>query len=535
MNGHREDQRDLEQHFGYIQKLERPLGAVTTFAVSYGWVAILVGINALFFFGIGVAGPAYVWVYVVVGAIQLLTGLCLAEMAGHVPVAGSMYQWSKFVSKSSFVPWMAGWILVAAMIVTVTVVGPTLQTTLTTVAGGFQFVGGSEDIGTSLTKDGAINAIILGTAAIVLISILNIFGVKWTGRITTAAVALELIAVVVILVGFLFNIERGPGVLFETHGTGASHSWGWFGAFLVAVVSGAYVFFGFESAATLSEETKNPRFTSPRAILRALLVSIVIGIALSFLAMMAVPDINSEELATTGFPYVITSVFSEGIGNVLLIVIAIAVTGAVLAIQATGVRIVFAMARDGRLPFSKEFGHVSRRWHTPVFTTVFVGAAAAALLFLNWGNARIFSTIGAVAILLFYICYLMVIIPMLLARLRGEWPHSTGQPGFSLGRWGLPVNVLAVLGALAVAIDVAWPRAEVYGEDHWYLQYGAFTFTGLIVGVGLIYWFLVQRHRGDEVLSEHAAQPANAQPADPGRRVAPERSEASAEGPVLEP
>jgi urea carboxylase system permease len=503
MNDQPRDSRDLA-HFGYVQRLDRTLGALTTFALAYGWVAILVGVNALFFFGFGVAGPAYVWVYVVVGFIQLMTGLCLAEMAGHLPVAGSMYQWAKYVSRSRFVPWIAGWILVAAMIVTMTVLGPTLQQTLTSITSAFQFVGGSEDIGTAATHNGAINAIILGGIATALVTLINIIGVRWTGRLTTAAVVLELVTVIIVIVGFIFNINRGPGVIFETHGTGAEHAWGYFGAFLVAIVSGAYVFFGFESAASLAEETKDPRRTAPRAIIRALLASIVIGIFLAVLAEMAVPDINSEELATVGFPYVITSTLGSTFGNVILAVIAIAVAGAVLAIQATGVRIIFAMARDGRLPFSARLAHVSDRWKTPVFATVFTSVGAMALLLLNYGNPRIFSTIGAVAIFLFYICYLLVIGPMLAARLRGEWPPSSDDPGFSLGKWGLPVNLIAFVGALAVAVDVAWPRVEVYGEDHWYLQYGAFTFTALVVGVGIFYWVFVQRHRGDEVVKEHA-------------------------------
>ncbi len=511
MNERASDSKDLA-HFGYRQRLDRTLGAVTTFALAYGWVAILVGVNALFFFGFGAAGPAFVWVYVVVGVIQFLTALCLAEMAGHLPVAGSMYQWSKYVTRSEFVPWIAGWILAAAMIVTVTVLGPTLQQTLTTISSSFQLVGGSADIGTAATHDGAINAIILGGIVTALVTLTNIVGVKWTGRFTSAAVVLELTTVAVVVIGFILNITRGPDVIFETHGTGAGHDWGYFGAFLVAIISGAYVFFGFESAATLAEETKEPRKTAPRAILRALAASIVIGIALALLALMAVPNIDAEELSTIGFPYVITSTLSSTLGDIILAVIAVAVTAAVLAIQATGVRVIFAMARDGRLPFSEQLAHVSERWKTPVFTTVFVAVGAMALLLLNYGNPRIFSTIGAVAILLFYICYLLVIGPMLLARFRGEWPplQETGRAGFSLGRWGLPVNIAAFLGVLAVAINVAWPRVEVYGEDHWYLQYGAFTFTGLILLIGIPYYLLVQRHRSDEVVAEHAVDPAEA-------------------------
>lgn len=509
MNERTSDSRDLA-HFGYRQRLDRTLGAVTTFALAYGWVAILVGVNALFFFGFGAAGPAYIWVYVVVGFIQLMTGLCLAEMAGHLPVAGSMYQWSKHVARSEFVPWIAGWILVAAMIVTVTVLGPTLQQSLTSISSAFQFVGGSEDIGTAATHDGAINAIILGGIATAIVTLINIVGVRWTGRLTSAAVVLELVTVTVVVIGFIFNITRGPGVIFESHGAGAEHAWGFFGAFLVAIVSGAYVFFGFESAATLAEETREPRKTAPRAILRALLASIGIGVALAVLAEMAVPNINAEELSTIGFPYVITETLGSTLGDVILAVIAIAVTGAVLAIQATGVRVIFAMARDGRMPFSHHLAHVSDRWKTPIFTTVLVAVGAMALLLLNYGNPRIFSTIGAVAILLFYICYLLVIGPMLAARFRGEWPPQSEDHGFSLGRWGLPVNIIAFFGALAVAVDVAWPRVEVYGEDHWYLQYGAFTFTGVILLIGIPYYFLVQRHRQDEVVAEHAVDPGEA-------------------------
>jgi urea carboxylase system permease len=498
------DTRDLAQ-FGYRQRLDRTLGAVTTFALAYGWVAILVGVNALFFFGFGAAGPAFVWVYVVVGFIQLMTGLCLAEMAGHLPVAGSMYQWSKHVAQSRFVPWIAGWILIAAMIVTVTVLGPTLQQTLTTVSSSFQLVGGAHDIGTSTTHNGAINAILLGGIATALVTLINVVGVKWTARITSAAVVLELTAVCVVVIGFLFNITRGPGVIFETHGTGAGHAWGYFGAFLIAFVSGAYVFFGFESAATLAEETREPRKTAPRAILRALGVSIAIAIVLAVLAEMAVPDINSPELSTVGFPFVITSTLGSTLGKIILVVIAIAVTSAVLAIQATAVRVIFAMARDDRLPLSRQLAHVSDRWKTPALTTVAVAVAAIALLFVNYGNPTIFSTIGAVAILLFYICYLLVVGPMLLARMRGDWPPpSSSTPGFSLGRWGVPVNIAALVGALVVAVDVAWPRVAVYGNAHWYLQYGAFTFTGLILLVGIPYYLLVQRHRAAEVVLEHS-------------------------------
>jgi hypothetical protein len=114
-----------------------------------------------------------------------------------------------------------------------------------------------------------------------------------------------------------------------------------------------------------------------------------------------------------------------------------------------------------------------------------------------------------------YLAYLLVTVPMLAARLRGRWPlPAEAAPGgrryFTLGRWGLPVNVLAVLWGGGMALNLAWPRREVYNATephHWYLQWGAFVFIGAIALAGLTYYLLRQRHRSG-VLAEHAWQPA---------------------------
>ena len=100
---------------------------------------------------------------------------------------------------------------------------------------------------------------------------------------------------------------------------------------------------------------------------------------------------------------------------------------------------------------------------------------------------------------------------MLVSRLRGRWPlpdDGAGRRHFSLGRWGLPVNVLAVLWGAGMAINLGWPRREVYNAAepyHWYLQWGAAVFIGAIALTGLLYYRLRQRHRTG-VLPEHAAE-----------------------------
>jgi amino acid transporter len=115
---------------------------------------------------------------------------------------------------------------------------------------------------------------------------------------------------------------------------------------------------------------------------------------------------------------------------------------------------------------------------------VVTGALTILLLVVNIGNQRVFYILTSVAIILFYIPYLMVTVPMLLRRLRGRWPTLDHGPHFSLGRWGTAVNAFAVLYGIGMTINLAWPRAAVYGSDHWYFQWGAVVFVVVIAVVG---------------------------------------------------
>jgi amino acid transporter len=83
-------------------------------------------------------------------------------------------------------------------------------------------------------------------------------------------------------------------------------------------------------------------------------------------------------------------------------------------------------------------------------------------------NEAVFLALTSVCIMLLYVAYLMVTIPLLVRRLRRGWARGDGL--FSLGRLGLVVNVAAVVWGIAMALNLAWPRAEVFGSE-WYLRF----------------------------------------------------------------
>ncbi|MGH3382534.1 MAG: amino acid permease, partial [Actinoallomurus sp.] len=223
---------------------------------------------------------------------------------------------------------------------------------------------------------------------------------------------------------------------------------------------------------------------APRAIIRAITAAFIVGGLLMLVGMMAVGNINAKELSVSGMPYLLKSTLGTTLGDAFLICSAIAITVCCLAVQTAAIRMIFSMARDGRLPFGDAFARVSERSKTPVLPALITGFLTVVVLLINIGNQRAFFVLTSTAIILFYIPYLLVTAPMLLKRLRGHWPGPDHGPYFRMGRFGLVVNVFAVVYGLAMTVNLFWPRGAVYGTDHWYYQWGALLTSVLIAAVG---------------------------------------------------
>ncbi|NUK77875.1 amino acid permease [Streptomyces lunaelactis] len=499
---------DALGELGYKPELRRTLGNFHTFAAGISYISILTGTFQLFYFGVAFGGPAYWWSWPMVFVGQLMVALCFCELAARFPVAGSIYNWAKKMG-GPHVGWLGGWMMMTATMVTLSAVALAYQITLPQIDDWFQFVGDG-----SGENDAAANAVLLGSVLILFSTVINAFGVKLMARINSSGVFIELIAAVALIIFLAAHITRGPStVLTDTYGLGAERTLGYFGAFLTASLASAYVMYGFDTASSLGEESHDPSRNAPRAILRALIASFIIGGLILLFALMAVPDLAAEELSTGGLQYVVLETLGSTIGEIFLWCVVIAITVCVLAVQAAGIRLMFAMARDNNLPAGSVLAKVSPRFKTPVVPSVVIGVVGVVILVININQPQIFSVITSIAVIMIYLAYLLVTLPMLVQRLRGKWQPAEGK--FSLGRWGLPVNITAVLWGAAMSLNLAWPRAEVYnatGTQHWYLRWGAFVFIGVVAVGGFAYYWFVQRHRTG-VLEEHRAVVTDEPPA----------------------
>ena len=484
--------------FGYPQQLHRRLGRYASFAAGFSFISVLTTVFQFFAFGFSFGGAAFVWTWPLVLVGQLAVAACFAELAARYPISGAVYQWATRLSTPTF-GWFAGWLMVIGQIVVVSAAALALQVVLPAIWSGFQLVGGDPS---PTTHSGAENAVLLGLVLLVVTTVVNVVDIRVMSVINSVGVTCELIGIALLSVLLFTHTDRGVGVTLHTgHVAG-----GYLGAFLIASFSAAYVLVGFDSAGEMSEETRAPSRTAPRTILGAVLVAGVGGGLVILGGVLAAPSLTDGHLADQGLSYVLTSRLGSTPGRLLLADVAVAVCVATLAIQTAGARMVFSMARDGALPASRRLAAVGSRTGTPKAPAVVVGVLAAAAMALSLASASAYLALGTTCIVLVYAAYAMVTGPMLLRRLRGlplggrQGTDEIGRPLFSLGRWGLPINVLAVVYGVAMAVNLAWPRAAVYDPQggHWYLQYFTLLFLGGALLLGMVAHRVVRPTRAAE-------------------------------------
>jgi urea carboxylase system permease len=512
--------------FGYQQELHRRVGSFASFAAGFSFVSILTTVFQLFFLGYGFGGAAFFWTWPVVFAGQLLVALNFSTLAARFPISGAIYQWSSRLAGTTF-GWFTGWIMIIGQVLTVAAAAIALQAVLPSIWSGFQFVGGSAANSSPTSPTGAQNALWLGIMLLAVTTLINVIGIRLMSIINSTGVVLEILGVIAIVITLFAHAKRSPAVL--VHATGAAptpgtpYIWAWLASGLMA----AYVMVGFDSAGELSEETHEPRRTTPRTIIRALVVSGVGGGLLLIAALMAAPSLTDGNLASVGLPYVVTAVFGSVAGKIMLVDVTIAICVCTLACQTSGSRMMYSMARQQALPFHRALSRVDRRTGTPVLTSIVVGVLAALVLVVNLKQSAAFTALSSLCIAMLYIAYLGVTGPLLWHRIRASRGGSSGSTGpsaaladgvdergkplFSLGRWGIPVNVIAVVYQVLAIVNLAWPRKSVYDlTGHtWWLQWSAPLFIGIVLVIGVAVHRVLRT--GSVTITADVQEPALAQ------------------------
>ncbi len=220
-----------------------------------------------------------------------------------------------------------------------------------------------------------------------------------------------------------------------------------------------FVIYGFDTASTLAEETRDPRRNAPKAVLYSIVGAFIIGGVFLLGTLMAIPNLKKAVAGAYGPAQIIEANFSAPFATLYLFVVSAAIFVCCLSIMAATIRLCFGMSRDNQLPFSKPLSRVAPSLHTPVWACITV-AVLSAIPFIQFSGA---ATIAIAATAMIYFSYFLGNIAILRARLKG-WPKTRAP--FKLGRWGLLINSLGLLYGGLMLVNFAWPRAQSNPEPN---------------------------------------------------------------------
>jgi amino acid transporter len=438
---HQTDAADLAR-FGYKQELKRGLGLFSSWAVAFSYISPSTGIFTLFALGLTTLGGVFIWTWPVVALGQFIIALNFAEVTSHYPVAGSVFQWTKYMAGRTY-SWFNGWVYLFAGILTVTAVVATLPLALIPALNGLGWHSLGQGSSTTLLHTQLVVALI----TLAVITVLNIYGVRLVALINNTGVVFEILGMVVFaLILMAFHNHQGFKVVTNSAGIPVNGS-----TFLAAMFMSLFVIYGFDTASTLSEETRDPRRTAPKAVLYSVIGAFIIGGVFLLGTLVAIPNMHTAIKNVWSPVNIIEANFSSGFATLYLFVVSAAIFVCCLSIMAATIRLCFGMSRDNTLPISKPLSRVSPSLHTPVWTCIVI-ALIAAVPFIQFSGATTIA-IGATAMI--YFSYFLGNIAIMRARVGG-WPRTKAP--FRLGGWGMVVNIVGLIYGGAMLVNFAWPR-----------------------------------------------------------------------------
>src|SRR5205814_8977928 len=152
------------------------------------------------------------------------------------------------------------------------------------------------------------------------------------------------------LVLLIFYHHQSATVVFHSSYLGSGFTGG---AFLAAMFMSLFVIYGFDTASTLAEETRNPRSMAPKAVLASVIGAFVIGAIFLWGVLIAAPNIADEAKGLATSPgTIIGDVMTQAGTTLYLLVVSAAIFVCCMAILTSTIRLAFGMARDDQLPFS---------------------------------------------------------------------------------------------------------------------------------------------------------------------------------------
>ena len=344
------------------------------------------------------AGPAVTLAFMVASVACFFAGLCYAEFAAMVPIAGSAYSYA-YATLGELVAWLIGWCLMLEWLFAASVVAISWSGYVTAALKDLGIVVPAVIASSPFTVDvhdhlvrtqGWVDLpavlVTLGCTALLL------FGTRTSANVNTVIVLAKVLVLIALIAVGASYVQMQNWHPFVPHNSGQFGHFGWSG-----VARGAatlfFAYIGFDGVSTLAEEARNPQRTVPWSLFASLFICTVLYVGVSLIITgltdyrgLDVPDPLYYALTASHMPIV-------WLKSVIAIVAILGLISVVLASIIGQVRIFYAMARDGLLPAA--LGRIDKRRHTPYVGTLVTGIIAAGRRDLRRSDSSVNSSPSA--------------------------------------------------------------------------------------------------------------------------------------------
>ncbi|KAI4254353.1 MAG: hypothetical protein LQ352_003141 [Teloschistes flavicans] len=418
----------------------------------------------------GLAGLfwSYIWTFFGSGIIML----SLAEMASMCPTSGGQYHWvSEFAPPKyqRFLSYMTGWV-----------------STLSWQAGAASgsFLTGTIIQGLLTVNDPNYSptnwqGTLFVFAMVLVLFVFNIWGAKALPVVQNALLGIHIIGwlVIIVVLWALAPKQSASGVFTQfTNGGG----WSTMGlSLMVGQISAIFGSTCSDATAHMAEEVADAGRSVPIAIVWSYVLNGIMGFILLISYLFAIPSVDDalNDPSTYPFIYAFRSAVPTSGVNGLTSVVLILVIASNISFNAATSRQTWSFARDRGLPFSDWIGHVSPGKEIPANAVALTCLLSAVLSLINIGSSAAFNAIISLQVVALMFTYCISISCVMYRRIYH--PETLPKARWSLGSWGLGINVAGLVYAFFAFFWCFWPNATPVDASSF--NWAVVMFVGVIV------------------------------------------------------
>ncbi|KAJ6103054.1 hypothetical protein N7486_005481 [Penicillium sp. IBT 16267x] len=440
----RSSRKQLDRNFGSLSILSLSLTILSS------WEAIANSFQS----GLVNGGPAgLVWgmVLSIIGTMTLV--LSLAELASMCPLAGAQYHWTAVLAPPrirAFTTWMQGWITVFGWQAALASICYLMATQIQAMV----MMNNPEYVPQQW------QGTLIMWAIVTVVGFINIYGIKILPALQMLGGIMHIIFFIAIIIPLVLLSRRSTSQFVFTQLMTTEEGWQSKGvAWCLGMLTVTYCFLGFDGVVHMSEEVRDPATIIPRILVQSIAINGLMAFVFLLVLLFCIGSI--EQALNPPYMYPMIGMFkqaTQSVGAATAMQMAITLIGMVsnTGVLASVSRLTWAFARDGGLPFSSFFAQIDRNHRVPKRAIYLVCVAVILLSVLNAVSETALSAILALSTSSLYVSYLIPIVLMIIRRVdTSRGPISFGP--WTLGRYGMAINIFALVFGVFVCIFVPFP------------------------------------------------------------------------------